>query len=267
MKKYLAYLLLFAFICTACGSSSNTPVSTAKDGNQQTPTLISSTKETKTPSPKPTTTALPPTVTETVVPPTEVRMKMMRRSDFENFTWETSWGPTMSEEEFKNLDNILPVQDIKFDNSTVPLSINQVPKNQGVVVEVRALFGKNLFMLRPAAVELNNGITYHAFVCLGVVKGSDGNNKLVRLNLSFDVSDPIYIKQYENYIRTLLSTDGILTNVIIREDDGLAFGVDYFTPLIGHDPIRDDFYNGIVDDRIGDVLLWIGNTTGFNVTK
>lgn len=267
MKKYLAYLLLFALICTACGSSSNTPVSTPKDGTQQSPTLISSTIETKTPAPKPTATALPLADTPTVVLPTEVRIPIISKSELVHFNWNTDWRNVVTWDQYhKDLENPHP-SEFTFSDSTEPIAIinQRFPNKTTRIAEIQGLLGVNFFIENVVLVDRVKDQPFHVVKAWGVFPGTDGHNHLYRINFSYD-GDPNDHSYVERAIQMLGKSQGVTITVFLTDDR--LYGSDpYSSALGGNTPARMNLYNGIIDERTGDDLMQQQSTISWFKTQ
>lgn len=259
MRKNLAYLVLLAFIYTACAApSSNVPVSTQKDSNQQTPALISSTKETKTPTPKQTATALSPIDTATAIPPTEVPFPVLTKDGIANFDWDTSWGETISKEKLFELANKAPAQFIKIEGVR-PLKlqnrVTELGDYGGEYIGILGKWGGNIFPQYAVEVDID-GELFHVMLFKAIIQGTDGNNQLVNLLLCFDPLDPGAVDYVQNNIRRMMYRSGAEFSISLKEKYTESRPIVYYNVLNGDDPARQELLDEKITENISTTMLW-----------
>jgi hypothetical protein len=248
--KRIYFIFLLAIFLASCATGTAVPTVTATTA--AIPTLMPPTKVPETSTPVDTATALPPT---------EVPIPVITKSELANFDWEKSWIDISWADYQKGLDE-LPPADIaaKVTDSTEPVSfLNQVTQDGSKVIDLRAKVGENLFVTQALRVDLVTGRPFRVLKTWAVYPGPDGHNKLYRLDMTFGGS-PETDTLLKN-LREFGSTNGSLYITFQLTEPGADGNTDpWVSKIEGMTPERIDFYNGKINKNTKNALLIILRT-------
>jgi hypothetical protein len=255
--KRIYFIFLLAIFLTSCATGTAVPTVTATTA--AIPTLMPPTKVPATPTPVDTATALPPT---------EVPIPVITKSELENFDWNTSWGKPISFQRFQELSKEVPVEDIIVNDTVRPIELANTGVYPGAygakAIDIRSRIGENFFPQHAVSVDIVAGQPHHIIMCKAIVRGSDGHNILVSLNLSFDVTDPSYEQEMQRNIRTIESHNGVLLTVLTSDTYIETLHDPFFDQLVGGDLARNNVQKGILDEQTDSILLWISQIRSFS---
>jgi PBP1b-binding outer membrane lipoprotein LpoB len=250
MKQPVYFLLLSIFL-TSCANA-GTPLPNVTATFTSTPTIVTPTEVQSTPTTAPT--EIPPSLTP------ELNVPVTMIADLANFTKDSGWT-TVTPSEFQKLVESPPVQDITVNDSIKPFylfnktSDTSPTKRMTAGVCAMGRIDTNLFLQYAVAVPSEHG-TMHLLLFKVIVLGADGHNTIETVTFSFD--DAVFDYTYILTLMKQLALGGAFQfNFITQDSMREKIENPIYQDVVGPDPARLDFENGIINEKTGYVPMKI----------